>query len=124
MIEAARRVTGRAPEPDSTKPSATKDKAKKNVTVSFDPNSLEGFNTEKKSIIKDRTGDADEDKLLKTLFVTNPDAADDFEQEKHDEVEHDLGSKVQRQDIKQGWGEWAGSGVDTSKYDARRAKAD
>ena len=32
--------------------------------------------------------------------------------------------KIEKVDLKQGWGEWAGQGVDTSGYEARRAKAE
>lgn len=49
---------------------------------------------------------------------------DEFEQEKEEEIEENIGGKVAKQVIKQGWGEWAGSGVDQSGYEARRKKAD
>lgn len=59
MIEAARRVTGRAADPPKETEKKVvetekveKSSKKKNLSVSFDPNNLEGFNTEKKSIIK------------------------------------------------------------------------
>jgi len=111
-MEAARRVTGRAldkpSQEDSKKqPQPTGDK-KKTSQVTFNPNNLEGFNTDKKSIIKNQTGHEDEDAILKTLFVTNPDAEEEFENEKATEIEHTLGKKVAKPDIKQGWGEWAG----------------
>jgi len=61
---------------------------------------------------------------MRSLFVTNPDALDDFEQEKEAEVEDHLGSSVKKADLKQGWGEWAGKGVDQTKYEQRRQKAE
>lgn len=82
VLEAARRVTGRATtsaqkiEP-AQQPQSKKDG--KNVQVTFAQNDLSGFNTEKKSIIKNQTGVSEEDNILKSLFVTNPDAADEFE---------------------------------------------
>jgi len=54
--------------------------------VTFDPNDLSGFQTEKKAIIQSKN-DKVEDSLLKSLFVTNPEAQDEFEQEKELEVE-------------------------------------
>lgn len=60
--------------------------------------------------------------MLKTLFVTNPEAHDEFEQEKEVEVEEQVGSSVRKVDVRQGWGEWAGHGVDMSKNDAKKAK--
>lgn len=43
----------------------------------------------------------DEDKILNTLFVTNAaEAIEEFEKEKEDEVEHELGNKVAKPDIK------------------------
>jgi hypothetical protein len=59
--------------------------------VTFDPNDLSGFQTEKKAIIQSKN-DKVEDSLLKSLFVTNPEAQDEFEQEKEMEVEDQVGS--------------------------------
>ena len=61
---------------------------------------------------------------MKNLFVTNPEAEDEFEREKEVEVEQELGNKVKKVDLRQGWGEWAGSGVDMTKYEQRREKAE
>lgn len=35
-----------------------------------------------------------------------------------------MGGQVKRPDIKQGWGEWAGEGVDNSKHELRQARAE
>lgn len=59
--------------------------------MTFDPNDLSGFQTEKKAIIQSKN-DKVEDSLLKSLFVTNPEAQDEFEQEKEMEVEDQVGS--------------------------------
>lgn len=60
----------------------------------------------------------EEDHVLKNLFVTQEEnALEEFEKEKDDEIEDLVGSKVQKVDIKQGWGEWAGAGVDNSRHE-------
>lgn len=130
VIEAARRVTGRAaslpPKEEAPATAAeSKKENKKNQNVTFDQNDLVGFSTEKKAIIRDQSGKSEaEDSLLKTLFVTNPEAEDEFEQEKEADVEGHLGQTVKKVDVKQGWGEWAGAGVDMSKNDAKKEKAE
>jgi U3 small nucleolar RNA-associated protein 14 len=49
---------------------------------------------------------------MKSLFVTqSKEAMEEFEQEKENEVELQLGNSVAKPDLKQGWGEWAGAGV-------------
>jgi hypothetical protein len=61
------------------------------VQVTFAQNDLKGFNTEKKVLVKDQTGVSEQDKVLKTLFVTNADEAiEEFEQEKDEAIEKDL----------------------------------
>jgi hypothetical protein len=41
---------------------------------------LKGFSTEKKLLVKEKTGVAEQDKLLKSLFVTQADdALEEFE---------------------------------------------
>jgi hypothetical protein len=63
---------------------------------------LKGFNTEKKILIKNSRSElTEEDKILNTLFVTNAaEAIEEFEKEKEEEVEHELGNKVAKPDIK------------------------
>jgi U3 small nucleolar RNA-associated protein 14 len=111
VLEAARRVSGRekAPEKD------------KNVQVTFATKDLAKFNTERKVVIKEHTGD----QVLSNLFVTHAaEAEGEFEQEKQEDIEHTLGKKVAKTEVRQGWGEWAGSGVDQSGYEARKAKVE
>ena len=49
---------------------------------------MKSFNTEKKVIFKNQSGETEEDKILKSLFVTNADdALNEFEQEKETEIE-------------------------------------
>lgn len=87
VIEAARRVTGQ-----SVKKVAEID-SKKNVQVTFAKDDLKGFSTEKKVLVKDQTGVAEQDLILKSLFVTNAeDALEEFEQEKDQAIEKDLGA--------------------------------
>lgn len=122
-MEAARRVTGRAPTKKEEKTAAKQG-------VNFNQSDLSGFNTEKKNIIRQAAAESEDDsqdeekRIMKNLFVTNPDALEEFEREKEQEVEEHLGSKVKQVDVRQGWGEWAGSGVDTTKLEQRRKKAE
>jgi hypothetical protein len=62
--------------------------------VTFAQSDLKGFNSEKKVLVKDHsTGDQEQDKVLKSLFVTNAnDALEEFEQEKDQAIEKDLGA--------------------------------
>ena len=55
---------------------------------------------------------------MKSLFVTEEDNAvlDQFEKEKDNEIENELGSKVQVAEVKRGWNDWAGEGVKEGKY--------
>ena len=67
----------------------------------------------------------DEADLLKSLFVTQMDEAyEEFEQEKDKEVVDQIGKSVQRTTVKQGWGSWAGDGIDNSKQEAQQKKFD
>jgi hypothetical protein len=55
VIEAARRVAGRATsqsEPEAAPVADQKKKTKAAASVTFDPNDLSGFHTEKKAIIQ------------------------------------------------------------------------
>ena len=108
VIEAARRVTGQS----TAAPQASRD-SKKNVQVSFSATDLKGFNTDKTTLIKTSTsGTTEEEQIMKSLFVTqSKEAMEEFEQEKENEVELQLGNSVAKPDLKQGWGEWAGAGV-------------
>lgn len=115
VIEAARQVTGQKPAKEEKKPKS----------VDFAPTDLTGFNTEKKSVVKETTGIGEEDKILQNIFVTDAaGAAEEFEADKNRDIEEQLDKKVQRPDIKQGWGDWAGAGVDESKLQAKRDKAE
>ena len=61
---------------------------------------MKGFNTDRKSLIKDLTGVTEQDKILKSLFVTNADEAmDEFEKEKENEIETNLGNKIAKPNI-------------------------
>lgn len=55
---------------------------------------MKGFNSEKKVLVKDHNAnDQEQDKVLKSLFVTNAnDALEEFEQEKDQAIEKDLGA--------------------------------
>jgi len=95
--------------------------------VEFGDDDLTNFNAEKNKLIKEKNmtvsgSDAqkgDEAELLKSLFVTQvDDAFDDFEKDKDKEVANQIGKSVVRSTIKQGWGSWAGNGVDNSKQEA------
>lgn len=82
---------------------------------------LQGFKNKAKQLIKDN----EEDQVLKNLFVTQEDEAlEEFEKEKNQEIEDLLGSKVQKVEVKQGWGEWAGAGVDNSRHEQRKQRAE
>ncbi len=61
----------------------------KNVQVTFASQDLRNFNTKSKTVIKDQTGQPEQDKVLSSLFVTNAEeAVDEFEQEKQADIEH------------------------------------
>jgi len=106
VLQAARQVTGQHP----------KQEQQKKKSVDFAPTDLSGFNTEKKNVVKEKTGVSEEDRILQNIFVTDAQAAvEEFEAEKNREIEEQLDRKVQRPDIKQGWGDWAGAGIDESK---------
>ena len=51
-------------------------------------------------------------------------AEEEFEKEKEQEIEDELGSKVPKPELKQGWGEWAGIGVNSKAFEARKAKSE
>ena len=95
------------------------------MQVTFGSKDLVNFNTKSKTVIKEQTGVTEQDKVLQSLFVTNAaEAVDEFEQEKQADIEETLAKKIAKPDIKQGWGQWAGSGVDESNYEAKKAKAE
>lgn len=92
---------------------------------------LKAFNAEKGKLIKDQDDQADngrtkdEQDVLRSLFVTQEDMAlDDFEKEKDEEVTKSLEKKLPAAKIQQGWGSWAGDGIDTQKHEQRQAKLD
>ena len=67
----------------------------------------------------------EEAELIKSLFVTQEEEAyEDFEQEKDNQVENQIGKSVERKTIKQGWGSWAGDGVDNSRIEANQIRLD
>ena len=63
--------------------------------------------------------------MLRNLFVTEDENAvmEQFEQEKHKELENELGTQVNVPEVKRGWNEWAGDGVDNRKHDEKVARA-
>ena len=99
--------------------------------VTFDDADLGMFNAEKKKLIKEddaveiskQTEGAskktdEQEQLLKSLFVTQEDEAmDEFEQKKDVEVENQVGKSVAKKTLMQGWGTWAGDGVDNSQME-------
>ena len=46
------------------------------------------------------------------------------EKEKEEDIEGHLGKKVPTEVVKQGGNEWAGEGVDTSRHEQRKARAE
>jgi U3 small nucleolar RNA-associated protein 14 len=58
---------------------------------------------------------------LKNLFITQDEqeAIDDFEKEKTEQVEAELGSKVDAPKVARGWNEWAGDGVNEGRFQQR-----
>ncbi len=77
---------------------------------------LKDFKTETKMLIKTSKGD-DKD-LIKSLFVTQneEEVMEEFEKEKDLEIVDELGKKVEVPVVKQGWGDWAGEGVNQDKH--------
>ena len=78
-------------------------------------------------MIKDaqNSSKSEEDQVLKSLFVTqDEDALEEFEKQKEEDVEGNVGKKIPTVVVKQGWNEWAGEGVDTSRLERRKAKAE
>ena len=77
------------------------------------------------AVNEEKKANKDEADLLKSLFVTQMDEAyEEFEQEKDREVVDQIGKSVQRTTVKQGWGSWAGDGIDNSKQEAQQKKFD
>lgn len=75
---------------------------------------MKSFKTDTKKLIN-----VDKDnEMIKNLFVTQDEqeAVDEFEKEKDMEIEKELGKKIEVPLIKQGWGEWAGDGVNEEKH--------
>ena len=59
------------------------------------------------------------------MFVTQEDdEIEEFEKDKEQEVEGVVGSKVEKKTVLQGWGSWAGDGVDNSHYERKQKKMD
>lgn len=94
---------------------------KKEVPPSVEANDLSQFNTSRKQLI----GDQENKDMLKNLFVTEDENAvmEQFEHEKHKELENELGAQVKVPEVKRGWNEWAGDGVDNRKHDEKVARA-
>lgn len=63
---------------------------------------------------------------MRQLFVTEDDnqVIQQFEQEKENEVKAELGDKVKIDAVKRGWDNWAGDGVNESKYLDKVKKAE
>lgn len=89
--------------------------------VKFDTEKLNEFNTEHKKLIKEGQDEID----MKKLFVTEEDneVMEQFEKEKQQEIEKDLGGQVPKQEIKRGWNEWAGAGVKEDKHTKKVERA-
>lgn len=80
---------------------------------------MKKFNAEKGRIIKEGAGE-DEEAALRSLFVTQAeDELEAFEKEKEEEVENEYGKKVPQKTVLQGWGSWAGEGVDNTRHEQR-----
>jgi len=146
VLEAARRVTGTAskavpeevvepvkpvslnkePAKSAMKSSSKKEKKGMGMSVAFNADKdLDMFNTKSATLIKDKSSKNDENEVLKSLFVTQEeDALEEFEKEKNEEIEGTLGKSVKMPEIKKGWNEWAGDGVDNSKHELRVTKAE
>jgi len=68
---------------------------------------------------------AKEDQTLKNLFITAQDedaALEDFEKEKADQIEDELGNKVKAPIVQRGWNEWAGDGMKEGQHEKRLAR--
>lgn len=63
---------------------------------------------------------------MRQLFVTEDDnqVIQQFEKEKENEVKAELGDKVKIDAVKRGWDNWAGDGVNESKYLDKVKKAE
>ena len=46
-----------------------------------------------------------------------------FEKEKENDIEGQLGEKVKMTEVKKGWNAWAGDGVNETKFNEQVAKA-
>lgn len=117
----------------ASKPSQQKGKKKVEfTTVEFGDDDLQNFNAEKSKLIKEKdmmeTGEKDkseEAKLLKSLFVTQEeDAYEEFEKDKDVQIETQIGKSVKKTTIRQGWGSWAGEGIDNSQNEAKQKRLD
>jgi len=63
---------------------------------------------------------------MKSLFVTEDENAvmEQFEQEKQNEIAKEIGGQVSVPVVKQGWNEWAGSGVNNQRFQEKVARAE
>lgn len=59
-----------------------------------------------------------EDQTLKNLFITQDEqeAIEDFEKKKDQQVENELGKQVAAPKVARGWNDWAGDGINESKF--------
>jgi U3 small nucleolar RNA-associated protein 14 len=78
---------------------------------------LKGFKTEQNKVISLTK----EDQTLRNLFITQDEqeAIEEFEKEKDEQVENELGKKVEVPKVARGWNEWAGDGVNEGQFKKR-----
>jgi U3 small nucleolar RNA-associated protein 14 len=83
---------------------------------------LKGFKTDQKKVISL----SKEDQTLKNLFITQDEqeAIEDFEKDKDQQVENELGKKVEASKVARGWNEWAGDGVNEGRFQKRAERAE
>lgn len=83
------------------------------------------FKKKDNKLIKDNNADLHGD-ILKSLFVSQDEniVLKQFEAEKIDKIEAELGEKIALPDIKRGWNEWAGEGVQDNGFQMKIARAE
>lgn len=110
--KAAANLTNAQAAVESEKPKESK-KSNKPLEVTFDvKEDLKPFKQDKKkstiiSVSK-------EDKELRNLFLAGEDeeeALEQFEKDKEQEIENEVGAKVKVPQAHRGWNEWAGEGI-------------
>lgn len=74
---------------------------------------LSKFNTQTKQLIQKADSQS-----LRHLFVTEDEnvVMEQFEREKAAEVEKELGDNIKMPEVKKGWNEWAGDGINNQRH--------